>query len=345
MSAVTLDQAILAALPANCRVLSVEQHGKTNWSTGLRIEVDIDGKKHRYFAKIVEKEDYVGMSQAEYEGQLALAHYIPDNIVTPLAWGFLERGSCESFFLARFCDLDDNLPPISEILAIVKKLHSSSVSPTGKFGFHTTTYYGPPPMINDWTDDWEEYFTRQFRADLVYAQRERGEDPELQDLAEKFIRKVIPRLLRPLQTGGRNIKPTLCHGDLWDGNIQVDVETKQPILFDSCCFYGHNEMDLQCMGGPRYTLGMDFIRLYKDEIGASEPEEDFYDRHALYAIRNNICTAGMWPQWTSLLTSAKEEMRRLLSRYPDGLDGFKEESTGEEPARKASTFNYPEVTI
>lgn len=96
-------------------------------------------------------------------------------------------------------------------------------------------------MINSWTDNWEEYFTRQFRANLEYAQRERGEDLELQEVAGDFIQKVIPRLLRPLQTGGRSIKPTLCHGDLWDGNIQIDAETKQPIMFDSCCFYGHNE--------------------------------------------------------------------------------------------------------
>lgn len=30
-------------------------------------------------------------------------------------------------------------------------------------------------------------------------------------------------------------------GDLWDGNVQIDVDTKQPVMFDSCTFYGHNE--------------------------------------------------------------------------------------------------------
>lgn len=183
----------------------------------------------------------MAMSEAEYEGQKALATCIPDNVVVPVAWGLLEKDNSKSFFLTRFRHLCARSPPTLQLLAIVKKLHQSSVSPTGKFGFHVTTFYGPPIMINDWTDNWEEYFTRQLRADLAYAQRERGDDPELQEVAEEFIEKVIPRLLRPLQTGGRSIKPTLCHGDLWGGNIQIDVETEQPIMFDSCCFYGHNE--------------------------------------------------------------------------------------------------------
>lgn len=96
-------------------------------------------------------------------------------------------------------------------------------------------------MMNGWTDTWEEFFTRELWSNLGYAQANRGRDRELTDLADEFTQKVIPRLLRPLQTGGRNIKPTLCHGDLWDGNIQIDEDTKQPILFDACCFYGHNE--------------------------------------------------------------------------------------------------------
>ncbi|KAI0376957.1 Fructosamine kinase-domain-containing protein [Hypomontagnella monticulosa] len=324
---IALDQAILDVLPKKCQILSVGHHGKTNWSTGLKIDTKVDSEKEEYFVKIVERREFVGMSQAEYEGQKALTTYIPDNVVTPVAWGFFKEDNSKSFFLTRFRHLSAYSSPASQLLAIIKKLHQSSVSPTGKFGFHVTTFYGPPTMINDWTDNWEEYFTRQFRANLAYAQQERGDDPELQELAEEFIEKVIPRLLRPLQTGGRSIKPTLCHGDLWDGNIQIDVETKQPIMFDSCCFYGHNEMDLQCMGDPRYALGMDFIDLYKNEVGASEPREDFYDRHDLYSIRNNICVAGMWPQWAPLLITAKDEMRRLLAKHPEGLDGFKEDST------------------
>lgn len=96
-------------------------------------------------------------------------------------------------------------------------------------------------MINDWCDSWEEFFVREFRSNLAYAQDNRGPDDELAEVAEKFIATVIPRLLRPLQSGGRTIKPTLCHGDLWDGNIQLDSDTKAPIIFDACCFYGHNE--------------------------------------------------------------------------------------------------------
>ena len=40
--------------------------------------------------------------------------------------------------------------------------------------------------------------------------------------------KVIPRLLRPLETGGRQIKPSLVHGDLYSGNVSVDAVTGGP---------------------------------------------------------------------------------------------------------------------
>ncbi|KAI0143468.1 Fructosamine/Ketosamine-3-kinase [Xylariaceae sp. FL1272] len=321
---IDLDPNILAALPAESKVISFAKHGKTNWSTGFRLRIRSDGEDREYFLKIVERREFVEMSRAEYEGQQALQRYLPTNVVAPIAWGYFKENQSKSFFLTSFRNLESQLPPTRQLLSILKSLHLSSNSPNGMFGFHVTTYFGPPPMINAWTQDWEVYFTRQFRSDLDYLCKERGRDLDLMELAEDFIRKVIPRLLRPLQTGGRSIKPTLCHGDLYDGNIQIDAETSEPILFDSCCFYGHNEMDLQCMGAPRYALDMDFIEQYKAEIGASEPEEDFYDRHALYVIRTNICTAGMWPQRAHLLNTAKAEMQRLLAKFPEGIDGFSE---------------------
>lgn len=138
------------------------------------------------------------MAEAEYEGEKALFEVIPDNVVVPLTWGKLQDDPNKSFFLTRFRNLTDRSPPTAQFLAILKKLHISSVSPKGKFGFHVTTYFGPPPMINHWTDSWEEYYGRQFRADIVFVQSVYGDDPELHELTEDFIEKVVARLLRPL---------------------------------------------------------------------------------------------------------------------------------------------------
>lgn len=124
---------------------------------------------------------------------------------------------------------------------------------------------------------------------------------ELVGRAEPFIEKVIPRLLRPLQTGGRNIKPVLLHGDLWHGNISIEAATGQMLIFDPCAFYGHQEMELQCWVHDRYhdvpggsgLKSGEMVRRYKQVIGADEPREDFEDRVRLYALRNEIASSGI----------------------------------------------------
>jgi protein-ribulosamine 3-kinase len=74
-----------------------------------------------------------------------------------------------------------------------------------------------------------------------------GPDVEWRELLEVTINKVVPRLLRPLETGGRQIQPRLVHGDLYAGNVSVDVVTGAPILFDATCLYAHNECKLEMM--------------------------------------------------------------------------------------------------
>ncbi|KAH9906757.1 Fructosamine/Ketosamine-3-kinase [Xylariomycetidae sp. FL2044] len=307
---------------------------KVQWSIGHHVAIEVENEEQEYFLKIIERPDWVDMARAEYDAQQALSAVIPENVVPPIAWGFFENDNTKSFYLTSFRRLSPRVPPIPKILAIVKKLHQTSISPTGKFGFQSTTYWGPPKMVNDWTDSWEEYWSRQFRSDIKYAQGVYGEDSDLANLTEEFIQKAVARLLRPLQTGGRTIKPSLCHGDLWDGNVQTDDDTKQPVLFDSACFYGHREVDLQAIGEPRYSLRMNVVDMYMNEVGADEPRDDFYDRHFLYGIRNDVVVAAICPEWESLLETAKEKMRKLLDKFPDGFEGF-EASTR---ARRDSAF-------
>lgn len=178
------------------------------------------------------------------------------------------------------------------------------MSPTGKFGFHTTTFNGIVPLVNEWCDTWEEFFSRQLRSDIKWEQSVRGSDPEMDEISNEFFAKVIPRLLRPLQTGGRSIKPVLVHGDVWPGNVQIDSDTERVILFDSCCCYAHNErkrmllfrrfmsltdhhtlpVDLGMMREPRYRFTSEHASKYLESMRPSQPEEDFDDRNALYAM-------------------------------------------------------------
>ncbi|KAI1329480.1 Fructosamine/Ketosamine-3-kinase [Xylariaceae sp. FL0255] len=250
--------------------------------------------------QIIERKEWTVMAQGEYEAQTALAAIIPDNVVIPMAWGIFDDCS-KAFFITQFRNLRARPPSPQQLVHILKRLHQNSVSPTGKFGFHTATYWGPPAMRNDWTSSWEEYFTRQFKSDVDFFETVHGEDKELRQLTDQLVKTAISRLLRPLQTEGRSIKPSLCHGDLWDGNVQYDIETKQPIIFDSCAFYGHNEVDLQAIGDSRYALGIEFVDMYRNEVGASEPQEDFYDRHDLYSIRNDLVVVANCPAQIHLI--------------------------------------------
>lgn len=181
------------------------------------------------------------MALGEYESQKELQKYLPDNVIVPIAQGQCQLDSSASFFLARFRDLDEKVAQPSQLVEVLERLHRLSTSPNGKFGFHVATFNGWAPLVNEWCDTWEEYFTRQFRSDIAWMSSIRSPDADFDVVVKEFFDKVVPRLLRPLQTGGRNIKPTLVHGDVWPGNIQIDMAEQRVVLFDSCCCYGHNE--------------------------------------------------------------------------------------------------------
>jgi hypothetical protein len=69
----------------------------------------------------------------------------------------------------------------------------------------------------------------------------KGYHPEFDVLVPALFDKVIPHLLRPLESDGRCVKPSLVYGDLWYTNSGIDVETDESLIFDACCFYAHNE--------------------------------------------------------------------------------------------------------
>lgn len=111
-----------------------------------------------------------------------------------------------------------------------------------------------------------------------------GVDEEMDSLFDALCNKVIPSLLRPLETNGRSIEPCLVHSDLWPGNCMPDAETGKLILFDSCAFWGRNEADLGPWRAARYRLGRPYLEKYRKALGNSKLNAQWDDRNALYAL-------------------------------------------------------------
>jgi protein-ribulosamine 3-kinase len=223
-------------------VVSTEGHGISFWANTGRIDVELaDGAPQSFFIKVVSKEVGKNMVHGEFESMKAIYTLLPDFAPRPIAWGAYETILDTHFFLCEYREMIDEMPDPHKFTARLAALHQNSKSPNGKFGFHETTYSGNLPQMNEWEESWETYFTKSMRWALKLELEAKGPSPEFDVLVPAVFDKVIPRLLRPLESEGRSVKPSLVHGDLWYANSGIDMDTDESLIFDACCFYAHNE--------------------------------------------------------------------------------------------------------
>jgi fructosamine-3-kinase len=233
-----------AALPKGCTVVSTAAHGKSFWAKTGRIHVELaDGTRQSFFIKVISNDTGRNMMHSEFESMKAIHGIVTDFAPQPVAWGTFRSDAKTHFYLCEFRGFGDEMPVPDDFTARLAKLHQNSQSPNGKFGFHVTTYAGNLPQLVGWESSWETFFAKSLRHALDLEIKAKGPDPELDALLPVLFNRVIPRLLRPLETNGRSVKPSLVHGDLWYANSGLDRVTGGSIIFDACCFYAHNECE------------------------------------------------------------------------------------------------------
>lgn len=177
----------------------------------------------------------------EFESTSAIRSITPDFVPEPIAWGSYKSSPDTHFYLCEFRSLEEELPEPPVFCQKLAELHKKGNSPNGKFGFHVVTYNGNLPQENGFTDTWEEFFVNGLKHMLRLNFEVAGPSNQLEELIPNMMEKVIPRLLRPLETGGNSVTPSLVHGDLWCGNAAVDLKVNTPLVFDPSCFWAHNE--------------------------------------------------------------------------------------------------------
>ncbi|KAL8655999.1 MAG: hypothetical protein Q9210_000535 [Variospora velana] len=195
-----------------------------------------------------------------FESEKTLHSFAPHTVPQPLAWGTYKDEPDGHFYMCDFFDPTDDLPDIFKFCAVVAQIHLDSMgkAPNGQFGFPVTTHLAALKRM------------------LVEEEKSHGPDDELKVLTNAVFDNVIPRLLRPLETGGRHIKPCLVHSDLWPGNVKPDAETDEPTIFDS---------------------------------------------------RYDLLHSALFPNEPKFRRAAMDEMKRLVSKYPEGYDGFAEQDS------------------
>lgn len=122
------------------------------------------------------------------------------------------------------------------------------------------TFLGGTPQDNTPSDNFADFFVeRRLRPQLERAslkfQFRYGTSNEANTAIARLYDRVVTRardVLRPVQ----HCRPSLLHGDLWTGNAGA-TPSRQPIVVDPACWYGHAEFDLalsQLFGkfGPRF---------------------------------------------------------------------------------------------
>ena len=309
-------------LPEGSSVTSAEGGAASYWSQTARIHVQISGGEERaYFLKLTRGSIGKLMTQGEFESMKALHAFGHQMVPEPIGYGTFSTDPDTHFILLEFIDLHDGLPSEEKLCRQIAELHRKSMehSPDGKFGFHVTTCNGTVQQDTTWTTSWELFYTRLLKQAFAFDEEAHGPCPEYAELLPVIYAKVCPRLLRPLETGGRRIRPALIHGDLWGGNMALQAKTEQLYIFDSSAFWAHHEYDLHMWRGERFEMPDSYITEYFKHLPPSEPAGEWTDRNLLYSLQadlhDSILFQGRTDKFRKLLI---QTMRHLVEKYSTG---------------------------
>lgn len=189
----------------------------------------ITGKNKSYFVKL-NSASQVEMFFAE---AMALEEIYDTNTITvpkPVCYGMSHKNS---YLVLEYIGLgfgnNQSWALMGQKLAF---LHQAKV--TKPFGWHVNNTIGSTPQINDWGDDWADFFAKKrIGYQLKLANGRGGNFTNVQQIIEK-VRQSL---------SNHKPSPSLVHGDLWSGNAGF-TEEGEGVIFDPACYYGDREVDI-----------------------------------------------------------------------------------------------------
>jgi len=164
-----------------------------------------------------------------------------------------------------------------QLASILVKIHSIKHS---RFGFDFDTPIGGLKQPSEYSDNWLEFFGKN-RLNMIYELINQS-DPMPRD-----INQGIENILKNLHNFiPKSPKPSLIHGDLWEGNILFDSGELKGLI-DPGIHFAHNEMELAYLTWFKYVTN-DFFEYYSEEIKIDKSFKNYEEIYQLYYCLLNV---------------------------------------------------------
>jgi len=204
----------------------------------------------------------------------------------------------DRFLIMSFIDNNDDQPEKThvDLLNSIISIHSIK---NQDYGFDFDTQIGGLKQINSKSKNWKEFYTDKrlsYIFDLVNKNKPMDKSINTKiDLLIKKMDNFIPT----------NPRPSLLHGDLWEGNILF--KNKKFVGFiDPGSFYGHNELEVSYLRwfNPKF-IDNNFLDKYNDHI---KVDKYYLEYEPVYQLYYSLLNVYLWDR------RYVEDVRRLLDK-------------------------------
>ncbi len=233
---------------------------------------DVETSQGNYCIKVSEKVEDAAVFSTEKKSLNFLSDRAGVNVPQLYQTGVFEG---YSFLMMTFIPQDSKEPSNSYWSYLANQVLQLHAVHADQFGLNFPTYIGPFEQDNSWKSIWTDfYIENRLEAQIKLAFDKKVLSSGLLKNFELFY-KELPNLF-PIE------KPSLLHGDLWNGNVIKSADYRS-FFIDPAIYFGHREMDLAMM---KLFGGFDivFYESYNDKMPLEKGWEDRIGYGQLYPL-------------------------------------------------------------